>query len=241
MEWLYLSFALIAFLYAAVGHGGASGYMALMVVLGFAPTEMRSTALLLNILVSSLACYHFYRAGFFKWSSFWPFILGSLPLAFVGGMIQAPSHLFKVIIGISLGIAVFQLLGLSHQVEKSPRPLDPKWKVLMGAVIGLISGLTGVGGGIYLSPILVLGRLEKLKAASALAAPFVLLNSVSGLLGLATTGKLIWLDHLAIILVSALIGGFLGAKWGVLHPKPFALRVALSLVLGFAGFKLIFS
>src|SRR5436309_397968 len=147
-----------AFMYASVGHGGASAYLAALALAGVAPAEMRPIALLLNILVSALGTWKFWRAGHFRWRLFWPFAVVSIPLAYVGGAIQLPGHVYKILVGVVLVYAAWQL-WMSARAGDELRPVrEPPlpWAMSIGAVLGLLSGLTGVGGGIFLSPILLL-------------------------------------------------------------------------------------
>lgn len=235
-----LIFGLVAVLYASVGHGGGSGYLAVMALLNFAPPQMKPTALLLNVVVATVATVRFSQAGFFSWRLFWPLAIASVPLAYLGGLISVPGQFYRALVGIALLWAAFHLLvRLRHdlaetEVAPPPRPIA----LGVGAAIGLLSGLTGVGGGIFLSPLALLARWTTLQQASAVAAPFILLNSLSGLLGhLQKGGSLppaipLWLG-------AVLIGGSLGAQLGVQKDKKILLRRLLALVLAIAGSKLI--
>src|SRR5204862_1740002 len=147
-----------AFAYASVGHGGASAYIAAMALAGIAPPAMRPIALVLNILVSAIATYKFWRAGYFRWRLFWPFAAVSIPLAFVGGAITLPGHAYKILVGVVLIYAAWQLWRSARAGEEL-RPLRQPplpWAMAVGAALGLLAGLTGVGGGIFLSPVLLL-------------------------------------------------------------------------------------
>ncbi|MDH5255049.1 MAG: sulfite exporter TauE/SafE family protein, partial [Gammaproteobacteria bacterium] len=172
----------IAVLYSSVGHAGASGYIAVMSLLSVAPAEIKPIALALNILVASIGTFQFWRAGHFSWPLFWPFALLSVPLAFVGGYLNLPTNIFKVLVGIVLLISAIQFL-VRPPAESEPR--QPPRLVALGAgsLLGLLSGLTGTGGGIFLTPLLIFMRWARTRTAAAVSAPFILLNSVSGLAG----------------------------------------------------------
>src|SRR5258708_20796895 len=172
-----------AFAYASVGHGGASAYIAAMALAGIAPPAMRPIALVLNILVSAIATYKFWRAGYFRWRLFWPFAAVSIPLAFVGGAITLPGHAYKVLVGIVLIYAAWQLWRSARAGEEMREVREPPVALAMavGGALGLLAGLTGVGGGIFLSPVLLILGWAGTKQTSAVAAPFILVNSLAGL------------------------------------------------------------
>ena len=181
---LILLLAIMAFLYASVGHGGASGYLAIMAIFAIAPPVMKQTALLLNLGVSLMSFIAFYRQGYFKWNLFWPFALGSIPAAFLGARIPLTDSTYKQILGACLFLAVIRMVVTLKESE--PRKLNLGLGVLSGSVIGLLSGMIGIGGGIILSPLLLLFRWASLKEAAAISALFIFVNSVSGLAGLKT-------------------------------------------------------
>ena len=154
---LFLSILfIVAFLYASVGHGGASGYLALMAIFSIAPDQMKPTALLLNLFVSSVAFFQFYRGGYFKWKTFWPFALTSVPLSFIGGTITVNNLVYKKILGILLLIPVFRFLFFGNAAPKDLKPANFTLSLIIGAIIGFLSGMIGIGGGIILSPVLLL-------------------------------------------------------------------------------------
>ncbi len=229
-----------AFLYAAVGHGGGSAYLAAMALFGVAPAVMRPTALALNILVSSLATYKFARAGHFSGQLFWPFALASIPFAALGGSIHLPGELYRPLVGLALWFAAFRLLRPAPPVAAEPKA-PPLWAALLsGAGIGLLSGLTGVGGGIFLSPLVLLMGWADARRTSGISAPFILLNSISGLgAHLAGGGEL----PAAIPLwgLAALVGGLLGAHYGSQRLANTTLRQLLGLALVIAGAKMVWS
>jgi uncharacterized membrane protein YfcA len=229
----------IAVLYSSVGHAGASGYIAWMSLLSLAPSVIRPTALALNILVASIATWQFVRAGHFRWHLFWPFVVLAIPAAFVGGYITLPTDAFKVLLGLALLCSAAHFaLSSSRQVTATTKP--PLWASLMaGAAIGLLSGLTGTGGGIFLSPLLLFLGWAGPKQAAAVVAPFVFLNSVSGILGnLSATPALP--SYLVALLVAAGLGGLVGARMGSTRLPGYAIKRFLAGVLVIAGAKLLF-
>ena len=234
---LILLLAIMAFLYASVGHGGASGYLAVMALFAIAPPVMKQTALLLNLGVSLMSFIAFYRQGYFKWTLFWPFALGSIPAAFIGASIPLTDSTYKQILGACLFLAVIRMVITLKESE--PRKLNLGMGVLAGASIGILSGMIGIGGGIILSPLLLLFRWANLKEAAAISALFIFVNSVAGLAGLKTW---IPLDQSQMIywLVASLIGGFLGARWGAGIASNTKVKWILSVVLVIASFKLWF-
>ena len=180
---LAVAFLVAALLYSSVGHAGASGYLAAMAFLGVATPVMRPTALVLNLLVASIATIRFARAGFFTWSLFWPFALGSIPLAFVGGAITLSGHWYRTLVGLVLWLAAVRLL-LDWRVrrDRTQAPARPV-AIGCGAGVGLLAGLTGTGGGIFLSPILLFMGWAETRETGGIAAAFILVNSAAGLAG----------------------------------------------------------
>ena len=234
---LILLLAIMAFLYASVGHGGASGYLAIMAIFAIAPPVMKQMALLLNLGVSLMSFIAFYRQGYFKWNLFWPFALGSIPAAFLGARIPLTDSTYKQILGACLFLAVIRMVVTLKESE--PRKLNLGLGVLSGSVIGLLSGMIGIGGGIILSPLLLLFRWASLKEAAAISALFIFVNSVSGLAGLKT-----WIpmdqSQMMYWLVASLVGGFLGARWGAAIASNVKVKWILALVLIIASLKLFF-
>ena len=227
----------VALLYSSVGHAGASGYIAVMSLLSVAPAEIKPIALTLNVLVASIGTWQFWRAGHFSWSLFWPFALLSVPLAFVGGYLNLPSHLFKIMVGSVLLLSALQFL-LRPPAESEPRTLPRPLALSVGGALGLLSGLTGTGGGIFLTPLLIFMRWAKTKSAAAVSAPFILLNSASGLLGnISATSKyptFVW-----TLVVAAILGGTIGSYAGSRRLPHGVIKRLLAVVLTIAGFKLI--
>ena len=229
-----------AALYASVGHGGASSYLAVMGLFSLAPDVMKPTALALNILVAGVATFKFYRAGLFKWELFWPFAIASIPAAFVGGAVMLPARWYKIVVGVVLlYAAVWMFRSAMKPISKETHP-PPLWAALIaGLAIGFLSGLTGVGGGIFLSPLLLRMGWAETRATSGVAAPFILVNSIAGLLGhIASVSQLP--PSVPVWGAAALIGGWIGASYGSKRAPVPVLRQLLSLVLVVASVKLIF-
>jgi len=230
-----------AFGYAAVGHGGASAYIAAMALAGVAPAEMRPIALLLNILVSSLGAWKFYRAGFFRWRLFWPFGVVSIPMAYLGGAITLPGQAYKVLVGVVLLYAAWQLWRSGRTGEEMREVHEPPlgWAMLIGAAMGLLAGLTGVGGGIFLSPLLLMLGWAGTKQTSAVAAPFILVNSLAGLAAIAMTKSAALPGYVWVLFPAVLVGGWLGAEYGSKRFANPVVRRVLAVVLALAGGKMV--
>src|SRR5438105_14687499 len=179
---LFFAIGVIAFLYSSVGHAGASGYIATMTLFGIAPTAIRPTALVLNILVASIGAFQFWRAGHFSWKLFWPFALLSIPAAYLGGYLQPSASVLRVLIGLVL---LFSAVRLIFRRNDPPNVLTPSQPtaISVGAGLGFLSGLTGTGGGIFLTPLLLFCRWAHIRQAAAVSALFILVNSIAGLVG----------------------------------------------------------
>lgn len=237
---LGLMILVAAALYAAVGHGGASGYLAAMALFGLAPAEMRPTALILNVLVASIATFKYARAGCFSWPLFWPSALLAIPAAYAGGTMHLPGHYYKPLIGLILIYSAWRLLQAQREtpVEAGAIRPAPIWALLLaGAAIGFLSGLTGVGGGIFLSPLLLFAGWAGARQASGIAAPFILLNSLAGLAGLASTHPSLP-SAMPLWALAALLGGYLGADYGSKRLPGSGILILLALVLLIAGVKM---
>ena len=244
---LAVLFFLAAVLYSSVGHAGASGYLAAMAFAGVASEVMKPTALTLNILVASIATVRFYRAGHFSWALLWPFALGSIPSSFVGGALRLPSHLYKPAVGLVLLFAAARLAwsaripepsGSDQASAESSRPIPVMPAVLWGALIGLLSGLTGTGGGIFLSPLLLCLGWAETRRTAGVSAAFILANSVAGLGGNLASVKSLP-PELPSWSLAVLLGGLLGSELGSRRLPTRILRVLLAAVLVVAGMKLI--
>ena len=231
-----------SFVYASVGHGGASAYLAAMALAGLAPAEMRPIALTLNILVSSMATWKFWRAGHFRWRLLWPFAAVSIPFAYLGGAITLPGQAYKVVVGLVLVYAGWQLWRSFRAGEEMREVRAPAIPLAMasGAGMGLLSGLTGVGGGIFLSPLLLMLGWAGTKQTSAVAAPFILVNSIAGLAAGFVAGTAVLPPATGLLAVAVLIGGWLGAEYGSRRFANPVVRRFLAVVLGVAGAKMVF-
>lgn len=238
MDILFLiALFVIAALYASVGHGGASGYLALMALFGISAIYMKPSALILNIFVSTIAFIAFYRAGYFRWKILVPFIITSVPMAFIGAGLEIPPSLYKKILGICLVIATLRILIRPKALDKEIRQLNWGIALLTGAVVGFFSGMIGIGGGIILSPLLLVMRWTNIKETAAISAAFILLNSIAGLTGHVVAGMEVPSDIISWIIV-AFIGGLIGSYVGSKKVSFVQLKYVLALVLIMASVKL---
>lgn len=228
-----------ATLYSSVGHGGASGYLAAMAVFSMAPLEMKPVALTLNVLVASIALAKYLKTGRFSWKIFWPFALASIPFSYLGGLILLPGIYYKPIIGLVLIYTAYHFVVDAAKPDyKIKSPFMPL--ILMcGAGLGFFSGLVGVGGGIFLSPLLIVLKWEDIKNVSGIAAAFVLVNSISGLLGFISSKTPHFPEGLPLWALAAVVGGYIGAEYGSKHFGNPMIKNLLSLVLLVAGIKMI--
>jgi len=229
-----------AVLYTSVGHAGASAYIAIMTVFDLPPIVIKPTALTLNILVSSYTSFRYIRSNFFKKSLFIYLILGSVPAAFVGGHINLPSRIYKPIIGVLLVISGIRFLIQSLQVDQQKKDVKPSLAIAIGTSIGLLSGITGTGGGIFLSPLIIWLGWVSVKEASGTVAAFIFVNSIAGLLGNLQSTKSLPTE-LPIFLVAVLIGAFIGTRLGISIFSSKGIKRALGFVLLIAGAKFIFA
>lgn len=234
---LLLLLPLVAFLYASVGHGGASGYLALMSLFALPITFMKPTALILNILVSGISFYFYYKEKKFKWNLFYPFAITSIPFSFLGGFLTLDSKIYKIILGTLLLFAVFRLLGLFGKEKAELKEINIKYALAIGAIIGFLSGLIGIGGGIVLSPILLLLGWANMRQTAAVSALFIFVNSISGIFGFLLKGGEIPTSSTLLIGI-VFIGGLLGAYYGSKKFNNIVLRNVLAFVLGIAIIKL---
>jgi uncharacterized protein len=237
---LPLCLFIVGFLYASVGHGGASGYIAVFSLFGIAMLTYKPLVLYMNILVAGFSFFHFYRGGHFKWKLTWPFLISSIPAAFIGSRLAVHNHTYNLLLGIALLLPVLRFSGILKLEEKSVRPLYLPVAICAGAVIGLLSGMLNIGGGIFLSPFLIFMCWSTMKEAAASSALFIVCNSVAGLIAAHqiasnfTPATLLWMG-------SALAGGITGAYLGSWKFRPATIRTTLAIVLAIASVKLMFS
>lgn len=236
---LPILFFLVAVLYSSVGHAGASGYLAVMALVAISPEIMRPTALILNILVGSIATYKYYKAGSFSWSIFIPLVISSVPLAFIGGRLMLPEEIYKPVVGLILILAAWRLIlivknGSNYEIQTPSKPI----LLIFGGILGFLSGITGVGGGIFLSPLLVFLRWAPLKVVSGITAAFILVNSIAGILGMISFETRIQ-PSIFFWSLAVIIGGFIGSEFGSKHLGNRAIFLLLSLVLLIGGLKMI--
>ncbi|MEK7264431.1 MAG: sulfite exporter TauE/SafE family protein [Bacteroidota bacterium] len=242
-ELLYLLpiFFIVAFLYASVGHGGASGYLAVFALFSIASPAIAPLALVLNIIVAGTSYWRYYSAGYFSPRLLLPFIVGSIPCAFLGGLLPISDAVFSLLLGISLLFAALRLLIQNAvYVEREHLTTVRLWLIgiPVGAVLGFISGMVGIGGGVFLSPLLLFLHWADAKRTAALASAFIILNSISGLFGhiyRANFSFALVLPFAAVVF----IGGMLGAKTGATQLPLKTLQRILAVVLLFAGIKMV--
>ncbi len=237
-----LAVGLVALVYATVGHAGATGYIALMTLFGMSAEVIRPTALMLNIVVGAITALQFGRAGYVRAHQIVPLVCGSIPAALIGGWLVPSVPFFEVVVG---GVLILSAAGVWR--DKVPRPHAAPKSLLgqtamlfaVGILLGLLSGLTGVGGGVFLTPTLLFMRSAPVKQVAATSAVFILVNSIAGLIGWVSAGNT--LPRVASELVVAVaIGGVIGARLGAFELTPRTLRTCIVFVLLLAGTKLLF-
>ena len=231
---------LVAFLYSSVGHGGASGYLALMAIFAISPDVMKPTALLLNLFVSLTSFIQFYRGKHFNWKIFLPFAIASVPMAFVGGLITLDAGIYKKILGLLLIIPIIRFLFFANLKPTEIKKSNIGLSLFIGAAIGFLSGLIGIGGGIILSPVLLLLKWTDMKQTAAISALFIFVNSLAGLAGQLTKG-IQFSPDMYLYVVIAFVGGVCGAYFGSLRFKQTLLKYMLAMVLAMAAYKLLFT
>lgn len=240
VEIFYVILFLVAFLYSAVGHGGASGYLALMALYGIAPQEMKPTALMLNLFVSLTSFIQYYHGRFFLRSLFLSVSAASIPLAFVGGMITLDENVYKRMLGILLLFPIIRFFFFKNTDSNALQPFNVYVALLLGGTVGLLSGMIGIGGGIILSPLLLLLKWTDQKQTAAISALFIFVNSVAGLAGQFTKG-IEFNANMWVFVVIAFIGGLLGAYFGAKRWSQHVLKYILATVLLLASYKLLFT
>lgn len=232
---------IIAFLYASVGHGGASGYLAILSIYGVSSLLMKSSSLILNILVSLIAFYHYYKSGYFDWRLFFAFAITSIPFAFIGAWFPLDDVIYKKILGIFLVFPILKLTGVLDKDNYTKQEKSINWyqSLLIGAIIGLLSGMIGIGGGIILTPLILLFGWAGMKKAAAVSALFIFVNSLSGFISLYIKG-ISFDQNLYIWILMAVIGGWVGSYLGSKKFNTVILRYILAVVLSIASLKLLF-
>ena len=241
MELILVCILIMAFLYASVGHGGASGYHAVMALFAVEAILMKSTALTLNIFVAGISFYHYQKAGYFKWKLFLPFALGSIPLSYLGGSIDIQSDIYKGILGFFLVFASLKMLGVIGKEKEGWVKLPFGLGIILGGILGFISGLIGIGGGIILSPVLLIFRWAKMKEAAAISSLFIFVNSISGLIGIVNSGNYKPIDDIWVWIIIVIIGGFVGSYFGSKKISSKGVQYLLAFVLSLASIKLLVS
>lgn len=228
---------IVAMMYASVGHGGASGYLAVMALFSLHPEALKPTALILNIVVAGVGTYLYCSAGQFSWRVFWPFVITSIPASFLGGTYHLPPEFYRPALGLVLIFAAWRLfVRRKHEDYDASAPTLPV-AMTVGGVLGFASGLIGVGGGIFLSPLMILLRWARVREVSGIAAMFILVNSVSGLLGHMSSLQHVP-DYAPLLAGVALLGGSIGALCGSRHLPVSTILKAMSFMLVLAGGKM---
>ena len=237
---LSIAIFFVALAYASVGHGGASGYIAVLSLAAVEAAHLRPTALILNVVISAIGTLLFFWRGHFRHMLLWRFLIFSLPMAWLGGRIVLPSTGYRILLGCVLLFSAARLAMSQETRCGEAQPVPLLLAALAGAGIGFVSGLVGVGGGILLTPLLVLTGWANAKTAAAVSAPFICLNSLAGLIGLGVNGISHAMPTTAWLAVAALAGGIPGAIWGSGSATPLAMRRVLAAVLVLAAGKLLF-
>ncbi|AXP82313.1 Sulfite exporter TauE/SafE [Mariniflexile rhizosphaerae] len=235
-----LMLPIVSFLYASVGHGGASGYLALMALFSFSPEIMKPTALLLNLFVAGISFYYYYKGGYFNKKLFLSFAITSIPLAFLGGTIEIDASVYKKILAVLLVFAILKMLNAFGKENGAVKQVKLWQGLFVGGIIGFFSGLIGIGGGIILTPLILLLHWGNMKEAAAVSALFIWVNSAAGLVGQLSSGVHLEIETFVLVAV-ALIGGVLGAYLGSKKINNQSLRYILAFVLIIASVKLFFT
>ena len=242
IEYVYiflLILPIVSFLYASVGHGGASGYLALMAIFSVTPELMKPTALLLNLFVAAIAFYYYYKEGYFNKKLFISFAIASVPMSIIGGYIEVDTTIYKKILAVLLLFAILKMLNVFGKESSVIRDIKLWQGIVVGGIIGFFSGLIGIGGGIILSPIILLFHWGKMKEAAAVSALFIWVNSAGGLIGQLSSGVNLNMQSFGLVAI-ALIGGFFGAYYGSKKLNNQNLRYLLASVMAIACFKLFY-
>jgi len=239
LPFLAVCIVIVATLYASVGHGGASGYLAVMALFSLQPEALKPTALLLNIVVAGIGTYLYCSAGQFSWRVFWPFVITSIPMSFLGGTYSLPPEYYRPVLGLVLFYAAWRLFARRKHDDYESSPPSLVLAMAVGGVLGFASGLIGVGGGIFLSPLMILWRWAKVREVSGIAALFILVNSISGLLGHLSSLQNVP-DYAPLLAIAALAGGSFGALCGSRYLPAATILRAMSLMMVLAAGKMFF-
>lgn len=242
IEYVYiflLILPIVSFLYASVGHGGASGYLALMAIFSVTPELMKPTALLLNLFVAAIAFYYYYKEGYFNKKLFISFAIASIPMSIIGGYIEVDTTIYKKLLAVLLLFAILKMLNIFGKESAIIRDIKLWQGIIVGGIIGFFSGLIGIGGGIILSPIILLFHWGKMKEAAAVSALFIWVNSAGGLIGQLSSGINLNMQSFGLVAI-ALIGGVFGAYYGSRKLNNQNLRYLLATVMAIACFKLFY-
>ena len=242
IEYVYiflLILPVVSFLYASIGHGGASGYLALMAIFSVTPELMKPTALLLNLFVAAIAFYYYYKEGYFNKKLFISFAVASIPMSIIGGYIEVDTTIYKKILAVLLLFAILKMLNVFGKESNVIRDIKLWQGIIVGGIIGFFSGLIGIGGGIILSPIILLFHWGKMKEAAAVSALFIWVNSAGGLIGQLSSGVNLNMQSFGLVAI-ALIGGVFGAYYGSKKLNNQNLRYLLATVMAIACFKLFY-
>lgn len=238
-SWIFIVLLpLVAFMYAAVGHGGASGYLALMALFSFSPEIMKPTGLLLNLFVAGISFYHFWKRGYFNFKLFIAFAISSIPLSFLGGQIDIDASLYKIILGILLILAILKMMNIVGIKFNEKKSINIPLALVIGACIGFFSGLIGIGGGIILTPVILLLNWGEMKEVAAVSALFIWVNSAAGILG-QWSSNIKFDQNVWVLVTLAVVGGSFGAYAGSKYLNNKSLRKLLAFVLILASIKLI--
>jgi uncharacterized membrane protein YfcA len=231
----------LAFLYSSIGYGGAIGYLAVMALFGVAPVMMKTSALIMNLAVAAASFIGFYRGGYFKLKLFWPFAITSIPMAYLGGMMTLSDSIYRKILAVCLLISIVRLLYQFRQANQETKEIPTGTALVTGGLIGLLSGAIGLGGGIILSPLMLLMRWATFKETAAVSALFISVNSLSGLFGQINKGGIHLTHNLQYAVAATILGGLLGSYCGSQKFNVPTLKYLLAIVLTIASFKLMFA
>lgn len=234
---LAVSIFVVAIMYASVGHGGASGYLAIMALFSLHPEALKPTALMLNIVVAGVGTYLYCSAGQFSWRVFWPFVITSIPMSFLGGTFTLPPDYYRPVLGLFLFYAAWRLFVRHRADEYESKPPSLPLAMIVGGVLGFASGIIGVGGGIFLSPLMIILRWAKVREVSGIAALFILVNSISGLFGHMSSLQHVP-EYAPVLAGTALVGGTIGALCGSRHLPVATILKAMSFMMVLAGGKM---